>query len=429
MRILFLMGLIFLTIPACCEAVDPLWTMDFPDAGLHPGIVGRIAISPDNRFLVSSNPDKTELFVVSTNGSLMWSYVPERSAGGWSPWISGITISPDSSRIGISVMVPGCCRGVVTNTTSNRVILFDRQGNLLWNYSTNEPPGTIAISGNGEDTFVGYHTRSLICLDRSGALRWKYKSDSPITDIAVSPDGNYLLATGGNVEGQYTNDAYYLAKDGRLIWKRQVRGINNPGISPDGQDLIVSGYPAQNTFSFSTDGRVRWEHSLFSDIGRVLSLTTNGRYVLAGSEDKIQLLDHHGEQLWNYSVSAPVYSVSLSENGETIAAGTATGIVVFDGSGNLLKEYRLNQTVCPVMVSRDGTSVAALSDRLLFFPVREDMADRVLFENNVSAGNNTTDLPLMPTTPTLPGSTGVFCITVLMGIVTFMVSGKRKGRT
>lgn len=392
MRILLLMGLIFLTTPACCLAVEPLWIMDFPDAGLHPGMVGRIALSPDNRFLVSSNPDKTELFVVSTNGTLMWSYVPEKSTGGWSPWISEIAISPDSSRIGISVMVPGCCRGVLTNTTSNKVILFDRQGNLLWNYSTNEPPGTIAFSANGVDIFVGYHTRSLICLDRSGALRWKYQADSPITDIAVSPDGNFLLATGENVEGQYTNDAYYLAKDGRLIWKRQVRGINTPGISPEGQDLIVSGYPGQNTFSFGADGRARWEHSLYSDIGRVLTLATNGRYVLAGSEDKIQLLDHHGERLWNYSVSSPVYSVSLSENGETIAAGTATGIIVFDGSGNVLNEYRLNQTVCPVIVSRDGTSIAALSDRLLFFQVREGVADRTLPENNVSARNNTAEL-------------------------------------
>ncbi|MDD1703426.1 MAG: WD40 repeat domain-containing protein [Methanoregula sp.] len=387
-----------------------------------------ISLSPDNRFLVSSNPDKTELFVVSTNGTLMWSYVPEKSTGDWSPWISGIAISPDSSRIGISVMVPGCCRGVLTNTTSNKVILFDQQGNMLWNYSNKEPPGTIAISGNGEDIFVGYHTRSLICLDRSGALRWKYPADSPITDIAVSPDGNYLLATGGNVEGQYTNDAYYLAKDGRLIWKRQVRGINNPGISPDGQDLIVSGYPAQNTFSFGTDGKVRWEHSLYSDIGRVLSLDTNGRYVLAGSEDKIQLLDHHGERLWNYSVSAPVYSVSLSENKETIAAGTATGIVVFDGSGNLLKEYRLNQTVCPVMVARDGTSVAALSDRLLFFPVRDGIPDQGLSGNNGVDSNKTADISPGPTAHSQPGFSGFFCITVLMAIVVLIAFRKRRGR-
>ena len=157
-----------------------------------------------------------------------------------------------------------------------------------------------------------------------------------------------------------------------------------------------------------------------------MSFATNGRYVLAGSEDKIQLLDHHGKRLWNYSVSSPVYSVSLSENGETIAAGTATGIVVFDGNGNVQNEYRLDQTVCPVMVSRDGTAVAALSGRL-FFPVREGTPVQTLSENDVSAGNNTTDLPLMPTTPAVSGFTGVFCIPALMGSFVFLVLEKRGG--
>ncbi|MCK9632556.1 MAG: WD40 repeat domain-containing protein [Methanoregula sp.] len=349
------------------QAADPIWNMSFPEIDSHQGFNGIAKLSPDNQYLVASNPDGSEIFTVLQNGTLLWKYTPEKTTEDWkNPVISGIAISSDNSLIGISVMLPGCCRGIVTETPSNQIILFDTGGHMLWNYSTREPPQSIAISKNGRDIFVGYETRSLSCLNRDGTLRWNSPTDSPISRIEISADGEHILASGINVGGQYTNDVFFFTNDGVLLWKKQFRGENILGISPDEQNLMISGYPAQNTFSLNTGGKILWEHS-FADIGTVMALATNGRYVLAGTNDHVQMLDNRGEKLWDYKTTEPVYSVSLSGNGDIIGAGTGTDLIVLNRTGTLLWRYTTNETIIPVAVSDDGAYIAAISDRLYLF--------------------------------------------------------------
>jgi len=417
----FLAGLVFVIFIICpVLAAEPLWTMDFPDNGSHQGVQGLVTLSPDNSFLVTSNPDGTGMFVISINGTILWTYHPEKIKGDWTdPFISGIAISSDCSSIGVSVMVPGCCRGITTETPSNRVTVFDTGGQILWNYSTGEPPHSIAFSKNSGDFFVGYE-RSLACFSRDGMIRWNYTTDSPVSRIEVSPDGDYILASGENTGGQYTNDVYVLTTNGELLWKNQFRGENVIGISPDGRDLIVSGYPAYDTYSFSPDGKTRWEHSFF-DLGTITALTTDGRYILAGTEDQVQLLDNRDEKIWNYPVPDPVYSVSLSGDGDIIGIGTGTGLIVLNRSGSLLWEYRMNGTVYPVTVSDDGMYVAALTDRLSFFRTDEKLS------GGKPTGIKATITPdAKLSSQPAPGFTGISGLIALAGVVLVMVFRKSK---
>jgi len=364
--ILFL--IISLALINSVQAAVPLWIMNYPDGDIHQGFLGTVKISGNDQFLIATNPDASELFTVSKNGTLLWNYKPENTTEDWrSPWITGISISPNSSLIGVATMLPGCCRGVTSRTPSNKITLFDAEGHTIWNFSSEEPPRSIAISGNGHDIFVGYDSRSLSCFDINGTPLWNQSTESPISTIEVSADGNFILASGENVMGEYTNDVYLFTRGGDLIWKKQFRGENLLGISPDSQNFIIFGDPARKIDYLDREGNILWESS-FGSMGMSMAMAGDGQYIVVGTNDnQVHLLNNKGKILWSSPTSDYVYSTAISGDGNVIGIGTDKNLTLFDRSGIVSWQFTTNATVIPVVVSSDGNYIAAVSDKIYFF--------------------------------------------------------------
>lgn len=349
-------------------ATAPAWTWQFPNPDEQWGILGQVTFSPDNQYFVATAPDGSEAFAFSANGTLLWNYTPENTTTDWTKlWITGVSISPDSSRIGIAAMLPGCCHGVITNTPSNKISVFDRNGSLLWNYSNLEPPRSLTISDDGQVICAGYASRNISCIGMDGSPRWNVTLSSPVSEVEASDDGNYLFVNSKNADGQYTGDRYILTRDGTHIWKYQTRGRNSVGISPDAQAMVVLGDSHGNLYARNPTGEIVWKHE-FSRIGTAMAQSGNGKYVVAGTDDnRIHLLDDRGDELWDYRVADPVTSVALSNDAGTIVAGTEGGLYILNKSGSLIGNYTTTTPVRAVGVSSDGRSVAGISDRIYFF--------------------------------------------------------------
>jgi hypothetical protein len=363
-----LLFIISLSLINSVQAAVPLWTLNYPDTDIHQGFLGIVKISGNDQFLVATNPDASELFAVSKNGTLLWNYTPETTAGDWtSPGITGISISPDNSLIGVSTMLPGCCHGVMSRTTSNKITLFNADGHKLWNFSSREPPHSIAISGNGRNIFAGYDSGLLSCFDINGTPLWNQSTECPVSNIELSDDGNFILASGGNVAGVYTNDVYLFTRDGVLIWKKQFRGENVLGISPDSQNFLLFGDPKRKIDYLDHEGKILWESS-FGSMGMAMAMAGDGQYIVVVTADnQLHLLNNKGEILWSSPTPDSVYSTAISGDGEVIGIGTDKNLTLFDRSGNVSWQFTTNATVLPVVISPDGKYIAAVSDKIYFF--------------------------------------------------------------
>jgi WD40 repeat protein len=388
--LLYLVAAVFVT-PVL--ATGPDWTWQFPNPDAQWGVLGQITFSPDNQYFVTTAPDGSEAFAFSVNGTLLWNYTPENTTTDWTKiWITGVSISPDSTCIGIAAMLPGCCHGVITNTPSNKITVFDRNGSALWNFSNLEPPRSLAMSNDGQVIFAGYATRNFSCIGMEGSPRWNVTLSGPVSDIATSAEGNYILAGGENIGGEFSDDLYLLTRNGTLVWKYQTRGRNTVGISPDAQAMVVLGDSQGNICARNLTGEIVWKRE-FSRIGTAMAQSGNGNYIVAGTDDnRIHLLDDRGDELWDYRVAEPVTSVALSDDADTIVAGTEGGMYILNKSGALVGNFTTTTPVRAVGVSSDGTLVAGISDRIYFFHAKGNGTD-----TTVNSANKT---------PVLTGKTG-----------------------
>jgi hypothetical protein len=429
------------------QATAPLWTLNYPDTEIHQGFLGTVKISGNDQFLVATTPDASELFAVSKNGTLLWNYTPETSAEDWtSPWITGISISPDNSLIGVSTMLPGCCHGVVTRTSSNKITLFDARGHRIWNFSSGEPPRSIAISGNGREIFVGYASRSLSCFDINGTPLWNQPTESPVSNIELSDDGNFILASGENVAGEYTNDVYLFTREGVLIWKKQFRGENVLGISPDSQNFVIFGNPTRKIDYLDHEGKTLWESS-FGSMGMAMAMAGDGQHIVVGTSDRqVHLLNTNGETIWSSPMPDSVYSTAISGDGNVIGIGSDKNLTLFDRSGRISWQFTANATVLPVVVSPDGKYIAAVSDKIYFFnrwgnttavepEIRDTVSGPIInganaipttMQDNSSGATIATDLPPREIPTTHPASLPLAVSIAAAGLGLLIVHRSRK---
>jgi len=172
--------------------------------------------------------------------------------------------------------------------------------------------------------------------------------------VAITGDGS--LAVAGSHEGFI--DAF--GPDGQRVWRTFVKGrclldynysrpeqyssghghLGNPlGISGDGK-LIVAGTDAGMLYGIARDGRVLWQREVKFRVQSV-AVAPDGSKVAAGAGNKVLLLDGAGQTLFENEIKAGTIDVLLSRDGSSVfySADDAT-ITCLDAIGKQVWQHR-----------------------------------------------------------------------------------------
>ena len=363
--------LCLLCIPAL--AVQPQWTFHLSPNATYEGNLNRITISYDGQYLAAYVADESTLLYFNRTGALLWSrqFTAERP-----PWISSISIARDNSIIAASELVPGCCAGSVTSTPSNQVILFDRAGTILWNYSTMSPPITVAISPDASRIYAGTEDRRVICLDRNGSVRWTGGTDAPVYSLTLSQDGTLIAAAGRNPgttpDGtvNYPNDLFLFDRNGSPLWKYRTGGPNTVAISGDNSILAVVGGRYGNLYLFNRTGGLVAERS-FPETGSSLAMSNDASRIVVGAlEGSVYGLDNAGAIVWTARTPHLSRNIAAANDGNYFAFGNGSSIQTVDRNGSALWDYPTGAWVSSVAVSGNGNATGAIADAVYFFGSR-----------------------------------------------------------
>jgi len=406
--LLALVALCLLCIPAL--AVQPLWTYSLSPNASYEGNLNRIAISDDGQYLAAYVAENGTLLFFNRTGALLWSRQFDADRP---PWISSIRIARDNSIIAVSELVPGCCAGSVTSTPSNQVLLFDRTGAVLWNYSTMSPPTGVAISPDAARVYAGTDDRRVICLDRSGSVLWTNRTDAPVSSLTLSQDGTLVAAAGTNPgtipEGtvSYPNDLFLFDRNGSLLWKYRTGGPNTVAISGDNSIIAVVGGRYGNLYLFNRTGGLVGGRS-FPETGSSLAMSDDAGRIFVGSvEGSVYGLDSNGTMLWTIKTSRLSRNIAAANDGNSVVFGNGSTIMMVDRNGSEHLDYPTGAWVSSVAVSGNGNSAGAIADAVYFFgsPEPESSANVSITLEPVtdhSTGNQSHEIPTTHPAPLLP---------------------------
>jgi WD40 repeat protein len=311
--------------------------------------------------------------VYDGNGSILWNGTLSAEQ---SPWVSSISVAPDGNELTVTQLVPACCHGSVTNTSSNKVILFDRRGVKSWEYPTYNPPLASIVSGNNQDIFIGTDDGRIICLNRDGTSRWITHVDAPVISLATSRNGSMIVATGesnyyfNKLYGEPLNpdDIFVLDDNGILLWKYQTGGMNAAAVSDDGSIIAVIDRRSGNILLFNRSGSKLMERSLAGTTSAIAMSGDGNLVVVETREGIVYGLDHNGSPVWNVSVEPDSYGIAVSGNGNIVVLGNGRTITTYNKNGDLLEEYPADSRIQSIESSPDTQSlIVGTEQKLIFF--------------------------------------------------------------
>ncbi|ABS54898.1 hypothetical protein Mboo_0378 [Methanoregula boonei 6A8] len=332
----------------------------------------------DNGNLVTVNyPYDPNFFVYDGNGSFLWNATLSAEQ---SPWISSVSVAPDGQYLIVTQLVPACCHGSVTNTSSNKVILFDRSGARSWEYPTYSPPLTSTISYDNQNIFIGMNDGRIINLDREGTACWTARVDAPVLSLTTSADSSTIVATGesnyysNKIYGEPLNphDLFVLDKNGTLLWNYQTRGTNTAAISDDGSVTAVLNERNGNLLLFNRTGGRQIERSFAGTPSAIVMSGDANLIVVRTLEGFVYGVDRNGSIVWNASLESGSQGIAITDTGNSLVLGDGKAIAMFNITGNRLDEYPVDSEVRSIGVSPDRKSIIIGTEQnLIVIPAME----------------------------------------------------------
>jgi len=197
------------------------------------------------------------------------------------------------------------------------VINIDKEGNKIWEktYGSTEDDSANVVITNGKDGFVlagvttvkesGYTHIWFLGLDKNGEKKWERMQGGASLDCATkiisTKDGGYMLVGALEAKGDHDRDMLALKVDskGNKEWHATYGGRYYDDMAygviatPD-EGYILVGYTKckgageEDLYVVKTDkyGTMKWEKTFGgagSDIGRSISVTPDGRYIVCGT--------------------------------------------------------------------------------------------------------------------------------------------------
>ena len=197
--------------------------------------------------------------------------------------VHGISISPGGNYI-----IAGA---------GDKIYLFDRSGDLLWNRDIVSVLGlrkgegvilSVSVSSNGSyiAAAIGITKRNgyVYLLNGSGDILWKYKIGLDALSVSVSSNGSYIVA------GTYRGEIYLFDRSGRLLWSKRIQepiwwtpNVEGVSISSEGDYIaVISGN--NRTYVFDRSGKLIWSWNVGAQLSS-LSMSSEGSFIALGTYD------------------------------------------------------------------------------------------------------------------------------------------------
>ncbi|AGB02595.1 outer membrane protein assembly factor BamB family protein [Methanoregula formicica] len=313
--------------------LHPAWEVPLVPSDNPANLSPVLHVAEEGRLISLNYPYSPDFFVYDGNGSLLFNKTLTAEK---IPWVSSITPVPDGTGIVITQLVPGCCHGSVSNTTSNKVTFYDRSGRIVWDYVTYQPPLASAVLPNTGDIVVGTEDGRIIGLDRNGSVRWTTVVDAPVLSFAASADGSTLVAAGDSNYDSWIHygerlspyDLFFLDGTGSVLGKYQTRGQNTVAVSRNGSVIAVIGGRFGNLMMFNRTGTMTGERS-FPGAGTALDISDDGtRLVVETSEGRVYALDGKMQEIVSLP-GEPGQRIAVSDTGDVLARGGNWNITLY----------------------------------------------------------------------------------------------------
>ena len=249
---------------------------------------------------------------------------------------------------------------VIVGRRDNRVSAFDRAGTMLWEFETQGTVYGVAISEDSSVIAVGSEDRNLYLLDGNGKELWKSRAAQTFASVSISSDGAVIAA------GNEDRSVYTFNRAGQLKWKFAAGDVVNAVAVYGGASAfrVVAGTRDSRTYLLNGEGQQLWQKVLSFPV-RSLSVTPNGRQVLAGEQNgKVSLLDGtNGSIIREISVPGTVRSVAMTSDATRIAVALqeATALI-FDSTGKQVDRQTFDSSLFSISLARDDQSLLVGSD-------------------------------------------------------------------
>lgn len=392
----------------------PVEVIPLPFAGPGENSSYGLHVADNGQLVTLNSRYGPDLFAYNGNGSLIWS---KTLSAEQSPWISSVSISPGAQDLILTQMVPACCHGSVTNTSSNKVIFLDKNGTKMGEYPTMNPPLASAISSSGQDFFIGTEDGRILCLNPGGTLRWTIWIEAPVTSFAVSRDGNTLVATGEsnyNFHDLYNEplnpvDLIVLDQNGTVLWDYQTGGLNTATVSDDGSVIAVLEKRSGNLLVFNRSGS-RIAKKMLGGAASALSMTGDGNFIVTETTaGTVYGLNRTGATLWTIPVDPGSSGLGFIDKENSLVLGDGQSVALYDLQGILIEKYPAGGQIQVIAPAGYALPVVYGTDHsLVFFSAR-----LLKKEAGISAGAPSMTTPTSAASSQVPTKASVsLCIPV-----------------
>ena len=273
----------------------------------HSNGINSVAISSDNRYIVSGSDDKTVRLWDFKSGKLL------KTLNGHSNSVNSVAISSDN-------------RYIVSGSSDKTVKLWDvNSGNFLKTFSEHlSSVNSIAISSDSKYIVSGSWDKTVKLWDvNSGKLLKTFRGHySTIYSVAISSDNRYI------VSGSWDNTVkLWEINSGKLLktLNGHSNSVNSVAISSDNR-YIVSGSSDKTVKLWDiSSGKQLKNFNIFSVVNSV-KISADNRYIISGNSDRTA-------KLWSISNSdkplktlnekySLIKSVAISNDNKHIVSST-----------------------------------------------------------------------------------------------------------
>ncbi|MEB3860592.1 MAG: PQQ-binding-like beta-propeller repeat protein [Desulfurococcales archaeon] len=307
------------------------------ESGKLNGRIDIISWSPDGKLLAAESDESIVVF--NRDGYRLWTHY----LGGE---VHGISWSPDGKLLAAK--------------TYGKFAVFDRTGNLLWkvdketlyelfysqtnridikhidvkikNYSWNSDGSKIAIA-------IGGNIRKIIVFSKNGDLLWSKNQNKTISTISWSPN-NKLLAAGGDFRKVIVYN-----ENGTKLWESKDLGYRINGIYwfPDSKKLVVKSSWKDGSDKYhskiillNSNGSILWESNDIKELIYSIALNEDNQLILATDNKIIAFDTDNGKELWRKIIlmigllpGTKILDIDASPSSNKIALGTYPKVIVF----------------------------------------------------------------------------------------------------
>ncbi len=214
----------------------PVWS---DPIGIHRTLA---TVSGDGNYIIAGS-DTGVLRSYAKNGTILWTY----RSDGKSVRSVALSRSGDfSGAIFVNEDAP-------SSLAQGEVFVYNRDGNVLWNFSEDPTVELIAMSDNGDSVYVS-GTSSLYSFNGNGTMIGKITMPARIWALDSARDGSFAVA-GSKISGHQLD---MMKKDGMPSWNISTKfGFGSTAISPDGGTVAAAGY--SHLYSIDRNGTILWQ--------------------------------------------------------------------------------------------------------------------------------------------------------------------------